>query len=154
MIHIFRYLFQLAAVAAVAALAAAALAPLLRLSRQEAVRLGSRTVPLRWGACAGQRFTRTMALRAALWAAGYLAVVYAAAALYCAVSGGSVTWDGVVHALRKADDAVHIPCGNGGDPAQHLVRDADGMACRWYCTHIEHPFFVSIRHFCRIIENM
>ena len=102
MAHILRYLFQLAAVAA---LAAAALTLLLRLSRREAVRIGHRTLPLRWGACAGQPFTRAMALRAALWAVGYLAAVYAAAALYCAVSGGGVTWEGIIHALRKADAA-------------------------------------------------
>lgn len=104
MVHILRYLFQLAAVAV---LTAGTLALLLRLNRREAVRLSGRIVPLRWGnPCSGQHFTGPMALRAAFWAVGYIAAVYAAAALYCAVSGGSVTWDGIVHALRKAD-ATH-----------------------------------------------
>lgn len=53
----------------------------------------------------GQRFTWAMALKAALFALGYLAAVYAAAALYCAVTGGRVTWQGVFDAFRKADAA-------------------------------------------------
>ena len=104
MIHILRYLFQLAAVTA---LAAAALALLARIAGRETVSLGPRTVPLRWRApCRGQSFTRSMALNAALWGLAYLAAVYAAAALCCAVSGGSVTWEAVAGALRRSD-AVH-----------------------------------------------
>ena len=53
----------------------------------------------------GEPFTRAMALKAALFALGYLAAVYAAAALYCAVTGGRVTWQGVFDAFRKADAA-------------------------------------------------
>lgn len=57
------------------------------------------------GPARGQAFTRAMALKAALFALGYLAAVYAAAALYCAVTGGRVTWQGVFDAFRKADAA-------------------------------------------------
>ncbi len=104
MIHILRYLFQLAAVTA---LAAAALALLLRIAGRETLTLGPRIVPLRWDApCRGQSFTRAMALVASLWGLAYLAAVYAAAVLYCAVSGGSVTWEAVASALRRSD-AVH-----------------------------------------------
>ena len=57
------------------------------------------------GPARGQAFTRAMALKAALFALGYLAVVYLAAALYCAVTAGHVTWQGVFDAFRKSDAA-------------------------------------------------
>ena len=53
----------------------------------------------------GESFTRVMALKAALFALGYLAAIYTAAALYCAVTGGHVTWQGVFDAFRKSDAA-------------------------------------------------
>ncbi len=54
----------------------------------------------------GERFTRAMALKAALFALGYLAAIYAAAALSCAVTRGQVTWQGIFDAFRKSD-ATH-----------------------------------------------
>ena len=52
------------------------------------------------GPARGQAFTRAMALKAALFALGYLAVVYLAAALYCAVTAGHVTWQGLFDAAH------------------------------------------------------
>ena len=83
MIHILRYLFILAAVTVLAAGTAALLA---RCAGREALCLGGYSLPLRWGRAAhGEPFTRSMALRAALWAGVYLAALYAVTALYCAV---------------------------------------------------------------------
>ena len=101
--HILRYLYLLAAVAVLAAGTAALLA---RCAGRKTLNLGGHSLPLRWGGAShGETFTRSMALRAALWAGAYLAALYAVTALFCAVARGSMSLQGLADAFRKSDAA-------------------------------------------------